>query len=526
MEFWPAMSRRRADSWASKAAVVSLGLILGLSTLTFGLAVGGAAGRLAAAAAPANPRTALDDHVIFLHHAPASSQPSPYCNFGNLSAPFELVCYSPEDLKVAYDYPSDLTGAGQTVVIVDAFGYPRVQADLNTFDARFSLPATQLQIVCQGGSCPVFNVSNSDMIGWSEEIAEDVQTVHSLAPGAHIVLYVAQNDDDLTMEEAVLAAVQEFPHSIISQSWGDPELDLLQGTCFLDTNTPNGVCSPAYVQDVLQTGEKAYELAAAEGTTVFASAGDWGADNSGLCYAFPSPCGFTSANPIYPSSSPWVTAVGGTEGDPYYGLNTVANCGTTRTCSVGLVQFENTPACQLGNFTPSANATCVPVGYGGEQVWNEPVFGAATGGAPSLIFSTPAYQSRLGLSARTTPDVAAEAAFSGGEYNYWSANVSQAGWMVSVGTSFGSPMWSTIAALADQYAAEHHLGPIGFINPALYLIGETPWLYPLAFHDITVGNNTIAGSSVGFNAGRGWDDATGWGTPIVANLVPMLAILG
>jgi hypothetical protein len=47
----------------------------------------------------------------------------------------------------------------------------------------------------------------------------------------------------------------------------------------------------------------------------------------------------------------------------------------------------------------------------------------------------------------------------------------------------------------------------------------------VAFHDITAGNNTVAGSSVGFSAGPGWDDATGWGTPNVANLVPILAVL-
>jgi subtilase family serine protease len=142
------------------------------------------------------------------------------------------------------------------------------------------------------------------------------------------------------------------------------------------------------------------------------------------------------------------------------------------------------------------------------------------------LFSTPSYQGGLGLHSRTTPDVSADAAASGGGLNYWSAVPSSAGWLDSVGTSFGSPIWSTIAALADQLVSQHHGGTIGFINPALYLIGEIPWLYALAFHDITSGNNAVAGSSVGFSAGPGWDDATGWGTPNVANLVPLLALLG
>jgi subtilase family serine protease len=474
---------------------------------------------------PTVSRTAFGLHVIPLGRTLDSAQPSPYCNYGSASAPFILLCYTPDDFRVAYNYPSNLNGAGQTVVIVDAFGYPTVQADLNTFDAAFGLPYAKLQIVCQNGVCPIFNASDPDQVGWSAEIAEDVQTVHSLAPGAHIVLFVATTDDDLTMEQAVLSAVEMFPHSIISQSWGDPELDMLEGTCFIPTDNPTGDCSPAYVQKVLATGEEAYQLAAAQGTTVFASAGDWGADNSGLCKDFPSPCGLTSANPIYPSSSPWVTAVGGTMGDPYYEGGATPDCGTASVCSVGLVEFKNTPACQLENPLPTSPAECTPVGYGGEQVWNEPEFDLATSGAPSLIFGTPWYQSGLGLSSRATPDVSADAAASGGGYNYWSAVPSEAGWEASIGTSFGSPLWSTIAALTDQYAAELHLGPIGFINPALYLIGEIPFLYHLAFHDITVGENNVSGSSVGFKAGPGWDDASGWGTPNVANLVPLLALL-
>lgn len=503
------------------APVVAVGIALLVICGSAGLAI------LSGAAVPAanhikGSKTALDLRTLYLGKSLASNQPSPYCNFGNASAPFILLCYTPADLKVAYNFPTDLTGAGQTVVIVDAFGYPEVQADLNTFDAMFGLPYTAIQIVCQGGVCPVFNVSDPDQDGWAEEIGEDTQTVHSLAPGAHIVLFVARSDDDLTMEQAVLSAVQMFPHSIISQSWGDPELDMLQGTCFDDTDTPTGDCSPAYVQETLAVGEEAYRLAAQEGTTVFAAAGDWGADNSGLCSAFPSPCGFTSANPIYPSSSPWVTAVGGTMGNPYYEGTSIPNCGTAAVCSLGLVKFLNTPSCQLADLIPTPPVSCTAVGYGGEQVWNEPEFDLASGGAPSLIFGTPFYQAALGLSSRTTPDVSADAAISGAGYMYNSAIPSETGWTLSTGTSFGSPEWSAITALADQYAAEHHRGTIGFINPALYAIGENPVLYQRAFHDITVGNNTVSGSTVGFNAEPGWDDASGWGTPNVANLVPLL----
>lgn len=516
----------RSASGRTKSAwipVVATALLVMIGSTGFVVVAGATAAT--ATLHPGGSRTAATVHTIYLGRTLASNQPSPYCNFGNASSPLIFLCYTPADLKVAYDFPSNLNGSGQTVVIVDAFGYPQVQSDLNTFDAFFGLPNATIQVVCQGGSCPVFNPNDPDQVTWSNEIAEDVQTVHSLAPGAHLVLYVASNDDDLTLEKAVLAAVQQFPHSVVSQSWGDPELDMIQGTCFIPTDTPAGTCSPTYVNQTLAVGERAYRLAAEEGTTVFASAGDWGADNSGLCYLFPTPCGFTSPNPIYPSSSPWVTAVGGTMGDPYYYSTSLPACGTALVCSLGLVKFLNTPACQLNNPLPNGPVACTAVGYGGEQVWNEPQFDFASGGAPSLFFSAPNYQSAIGLAVRTTPDVAADAAASGGGYMYSSAVAAAAGWSLSIGTSFGSPEWSAIAALADQLGARYHLGTVGFLNPVLYKIGQIPGLYRLAFHDITVGNNVVAGSSVGFNATVGWDDATGWGTPNVALLVPLLVAL-
>jgi subtilase family serine protease len=160
------------------------------------------------------------------------------------------------------------------------------------------------------------------------------------------------------------------------------------------------------------------------------------------------------------------------------------------------------------------------VGYGGEQVWNEPAFGAfrtATGGAPSLFFGVPSYQNGLGLSSRATPDVAYNAAIDGGVIVFTSFTGFNAVSIIG-GTSAGSPQWAAVAALANQ-AAGH---PLGFLNPAIYAIGHNPTSYANDFHDITVGNNRLGGSPVGFDAATGWDDASGWGTPNVANLIPDL----
>ncbi|MGP8076439.1 MAG: hypothetical protein ACLP8Y_06895 [Thermoplasmata archaeon] len=452
---------------------------------------------------------------------------SPYCGVSDegvlstptSSSPLVLICYNPQDLRAAYNFPGNLDGRGQTIVVIDPFGNPTVQHDLDMFDAAFNIPPTTIQIVCEGGVCPTFNASDPMQVGATSETDQDTQYAHAMAPGAHIVLFEAQSDDDLSLEQAALGAVIMFPHSIISQSFGDFEPDMIQGTCFLGTDTPSGVCSPAYVRETLATGEAAYILAALEGTTVFAGSGDWGADNS--------PFGYTTANPLYPSSSPWVTAVGGTMGNPYYGPDTIPSCGTARTCSTGLVTFLNTPACQLDTITPTPTASCTPVGYGGEQVWNEPVFDVASGGAPSAFFGVPAYQHGLGLPARATPDVSFNAAGAGANPVYWSLGSGGPGYYPAFGTSQGSPCWAAIAALADQLAATEHRGTVGFINPALYEIGNNPYLYQRDFHDITVGNNIVYGSpdNVGFSASPGWDEATGWGTPNVANLVVDLVAL-
>jgi hypothetical protein len=64
-------------------------------------------------------------------------------------------------------------------------------------------------------------------------------------------------------------------------------------------------------------------------------------------------------------------------------------------------------------------------------------------------------------------------------------------------------------------------------NPTLYKIGQNRAEYPAAFHDIEKGNNTFACTDVngntvtiaGYNAGGGWDAASGWGSPIVSHLI-------
>ena len=394
--------------------------------------------------------------------------------------PGVIYCYTPPYIWTAYNMLPVLLGGnlgqGQTIVIIDAFGSPTIAADLAAFHSVFlsGLPAPDFQVVCPMG-CPTFNPKNSPQaeIDWTFETSLDVEWAHAIAPLAKIRLIVAPDPHGNSINNAVAYAVANYPGSIISQSFGSPEA-LVHG---------NNI-------QVLQAHQN-YAAALANGITVLASAGDLGATN-----------GLSTANAGYPASDPFVTAIGGTQGLPLGNLVTLS-----------------------GSCLPPLTTACLPVAYGAEQVWNEAWIGAAGGGAVSALFGPPSYQSGLGFTGRAVPDVAYNAAVDGGVLVAYSAlGPAAAGFYIVGGTSAGSPQWAGIFALANTARASLSKAPLGFVNPALYGIANSA-SYSSDFHDITAGNNILAGSTTGFFAGPGYDLATGLGTPSVANLVASLAAL-
>ena len=56
-----------------------------------------------------------------------------------------IACYSPDQIRAAYHLPAlydqGITGAGETIVIVDSFGSPTIRSDLAVFDKKFDYPA-------------------------------------------------------------------------------------------------------------------------------------------------------------------------------------------------------------------------------------------------------------------------------------------------------------------------------------------------------------------------------------------------
>jgi subtilase family serine protease len=393
----------------------------------------------------------------------AVAQPNSTAKFTCELRPFDLsqgiFCYGPAAIRKAYGIDrlinSGSTGAGRTIVILDAFGSPTVAADLATFDATYGLPAPpSFNIVTMPGT-PVFDPNNGDMVNWTAEIALDTQWAHVTAPGANIVLVAAASDSDVDLIAALNYALDHHLGDVVSMSFGESEAFL---------GNPDGL-------DTIAAWQSAFQKAQRQRVTLFASSGDSGSTNpfdaSGDLLPF--------QNVSWPASSTLVTSVGGT--NLFFGTATNAD----------------------------PNGT-----YQGEVVWNDG-FGAGGGGMSSLV-DEPIYQTAtVGNSVNTTlhkhrgiPDVAYNAGVVGGVIAYWGVG---GGYYIFGGTSAGSPQWSGIIADLDQMRRH----PMGFLNGRLYVLGALGALTSL-FHDVKSGDNSFGGQP-GYAATPGYDLSTGWGTP-------------
>jgi hypothetical protein len=148
--------------------------------------------------------------------------------------------------------------------------------------------------------------------------------------------------------------------------------------------------------------------------------------------------------------------------------------------------------------------------YGSEIAWGDALTQWGSGGGLSRIYARPAWQtgsefpSTRSAPARLTPDASAMAC------TCWAVVMSGQN-TYSGGTSAATPFWAAITALIDEDLVKHGLRRVGIPNRALVWIAAHQSTYG-AFHDVTAGNNFL------YVAGRGWDAATGFGSPDVARL--------
>jgi kumamolisin len=89
-------------------------------------------------------------------------------------------------------------------------------------------------------------------------------------------------------------------------------------------------------------------------------------------------------------------------------------------------------------------------------------------------------------------------------------------WDTIGGTSAATPFWASAMLLAEQFAKKDGVKRRCFLAPILYKLAATHQAHP-AFHDVKLGGNRY------YDAGPGWDYATGLGSPDVYNLARDLA---
>ena len=144
-----------------------------------------------------------------------------------------------------------------------------------------------------------------------------------------------------------------------------------------------------------------------------------------------------------------------------------------------------------------------------ETVWSD------TAGGTSTIERVPGYQSSLGVSGRTTADVAYDADPDTGFATYDSLSYEgESGWSETGGTSAGTPQWAALIAIGDQGRATKGYasldGATGTL-PAIYNVYANASSYAADFNDITSGSNASSDGGGGDFGGRGHGGGSGSG---------------
>ncbi|MEV0992986.1 hypothetical protein [Streptomyces sp. NPDC049949] len=117
------------------------------------------------------------------------------------------------------------TGKGRAIAIVDSFGSPTVQHDLDVYSAQFGMPGTKVQVV-KCGNVPERDPENADMLGRADEATPGVETAHEVAPGAKMVLVDTSVEDAEgatglpEMTDVEKALIDHGVGDVITQSFG------------------------------------------------------------------------------------------------------------------------------------------------------------------------------------------------------------------------------------------------------------------------------------------------------------------
>jgi kumamolisin len=240
--------------------------------------------------------------VLGLHNRPCALRHATATGVKKARVP----ALSANEVAELYRFPRHVNGAGQCVGVIElGGGYHR--SDLDSFFSSLKLLVPKITDVSIGGAknAPAeYRVLHAFMMALSAgenpaksgspetrrsaelataETTMDIELVGAFAPGVHVVVYFAPNNEQ-GIYHALTTALADKTHrpSVLSLSWGEPE--------------PNVSAKYAVLIDgVLKS-------LASVGVTVCVSSGDFGAHNG-----MP---GKPSVN--FPASSPYALGCGGT----------------------------------------------------------------------------------------------------------------------------------------------------------------------------------------------------------------------
>ncbi len=344
------------------------------------------------------------------------------------------------DLSDLYNVSGSFHPASSEGIALLLWGDGYAPSDLTTFyrdDYPSGFPTPTIDAYPIDGAPAPSSSAVNDPCKASIELTLDLEWAGSMAPGATLypvyapeTAYPDCSPTDASMADAMNQAV-DLDVAAISMSFGTPD-------------STSGGLAAAWATD--------FGVAVQRGISLVAATGDYGGDAQMGCQGGPAP--------EYPSTSPDVLAVGGTQVTLEYGV-------------IGGVT----------GFTESA--------------WSN------SGGGYSTQYAPPAWQPSS-FPGRGVPDVAATAAVN---FVYFDGQDKTEG-----GTSFATPLWAGLITEMDAI----HGSRLGLIAPRLYAIGNeenaSSSRTPIGLAGITTGSNCVA------SAHAGWNAATGWGSPRALNL--------
>jgi len=231
--------------------------------------------------------------------------------------------YEPNQVAAFYGFPTDATGKGECIALVE-LGGGYTDSDTRAAFAAMGLKAPSIVAV------PVDGGANAPAPGndADTEVALDIQVAGGVAPGAKIAVYFAPNSD-AGFADAISAAVHDSKNAptVLSISWGSAESQ--------------------WTGQAIQSMNSALQDAASVGLSVYVASGDSLATDG---------VGDGEAHVDFPASSPWAIGCGGTEITVKNGkiiAETVWNDGTSGTGG-GISDLFAVPAFQSGIPLPAS----------------------------------------------------------------------------------------------------------------------------------------------------------------------------